>query len=261
MACLRRHHHRQRSLLERLPSEILWHIFSFASPRERCAARTVSRQLYRICSHPKFWQSVALTHASLWQLDELRHILTPHLQHIRSLSVQGVRDETLRFLLNHCPNLQELSVHRWRTLSDHALQLDKEHLGLRSFALHGDNTPYTAIDANSLAQLLLRLPNLQILAMVAHAHVHIPTLLKAIQKKPPLALRAITLPVYHHEQQYDGVAISSQYGEQLLETCPRLEQVFFVPNMGVYYHSDSSKLNPVLVHHRRILIEEEQSRA
>ncbi|KAI8144105.1 hypothetical protein BJV82DRAFT_608313 [Fennellomyces sp. T-0311] len=242
------------SLFERLPSEILWHIFLFASPKERSIARQVSRRLRTLCSHPAFWQSVDLTHhKTLWSLNELQRILSPHLDHIRSVNIQNVRDESVRYLLNNCPNMEELTVRRWKTLSDHALQLDRDHVKLRLFCLHGDDTPYTAIDANALARLILRLPSLQILAMVAHAHIHIPTLLKSVQKKPPQALRSITLPIYHHEQQYDGVAMSSLYGEQLLGACPKLEHVFFVPNMGLYYHGDN-KLSPLLVHHRRILI-------
>ena len=244
------------SIFERLPFELLWHVFSFASPKERCVARQVSRQLRALCSHPVFWQAIDLTHKSLWQLNELQHILTPHLEHIQSIFIQGVRDDSIRYLLNNCPNLEELSVRRWRTLSDHALKC-KEHKKLRIFALHGDDTPYTAIDTNSLSRLVLRLPNLQNLSLIAHAHIHIPTLLKTIQKDPPQQLQSITLPIYHHDQQYDGMAVSSDYAEQLLETCPLLEQVFFVPNVGggcYNIDSNNNKLCPLLVHHRRIIV-------
>ncbi|KAG2225441.1 hypothetical protein INT45_010077 [Circinella minor] len=242
---------------ERLPFELLWHIFSFASPRERCVARQVSRQLRALCSHPIFWETIDLTHKSLWQLDELQNILTPHLEHIRSIFIQGVRDDSIRYLLNYCPNLEELSVRRWKTLSDHALKC-KEHKKLRIFALHGDGTPYTAIDANSLSRLVLRLPSLQNLSLIAHAHIHIPTLLKTIKKNPPQQLQSITLPIYHHDQQYDGMAVSSDYAEQLLRTCPQLEQIFFVPNIGMGFNNidtNNNKLRPLLVHHRRIIVQ------
>ncbi|KAI9243445.1 hypothetical protein BDA99DRAFT_530453 [Phascolomyces articulosus] len=243
-------------ILERLPFEILWHIFSFVSPRERSIARQVSKQLRTLCSHPIFWQKIELNHSSLWSLDDLRTILTPHLDHIRSISIQGVRDDTVRYLLNHCSNLQELRVRRWRTLSDHALKLNQPHKKLRLIALHGQETPYTAIDANALARLMIQLPNLQTLDMVAHAHIHIPTLLKMIQKHPPKTLRSITMPIYHHEQQYDGLSIATDDVEKLLETCPLLEQVFFVPNIGVYCQqvTHHHKLSPMLVHHRQRII-------
>ncbi|KAG2222250.1 hypothetical protein INT45_010663 [Circinella minor] len=249
--------------LHNLPSEILWNIISFFSLEQLSHARLVSKKLRHFCDHPSHWKHLRLVPPQqhyqqeqdnpnnksgivLWQLNDLERILKPHLNIIRSIQIWGVRDNIVRYLLQHCPHLNDLTICGWTTLSNHAFKIPSssssstpKKLALRRLELIGtDQQPnYAAIDARTLGDLLIQCPNLSELMLGCQVHIHAKTLIKELKKRKqqsnnsnednenylssssssPIQLRSLKLATRR--------TWSQRHVAELLDLCPQLERV------------------------------------
>ncbi|KAG0188334.1 hypothetical protein DFQ28_004999 [Apophysomyces sp. BC1034] len=158
----------------------------------------------------------------LWKLSDLKRLIGPHLAHVQTIQIWGVRDAVMRFLLNHCPNLQDLTLCGWATLSDHAFEVSR-NLKLRRLELIGatQQTNYIAIDACTLGRLVTYCPDLSEILLGCQVHIHAQTLLRHLQRAPSSRLRSLTLATRR--------TWSSQHVADLLELCPSLEKVCLLP--------------------------------
>ncbi|KAI7853770.1 hypothetical protein BDC45DRAFT_510063 [Circinella umbellata] len=248
--------------LHNLPSEILWNIISFFSLEQLSNARLVSKKLRHFCDHPSHWKHLRLVppqqqyqqqdnHTNnkssivLWQLNDLERILKPHLNIIQSIQIWGVRDNIVRYLLQHCPHLNDLTLCGWTTLSNHAFRIPSssstpKKLALRRLELIGtDQQPnYAAIDARTLGDLLTQCPNLSELMLGCQVHIHAKTLIKELKKRmphdqnqpnnsndndannlssSPIQLRSLKLATRR--------TWSQRHVAELFDLCPQLERV------------------------------------
>lgn len=209
-----------------LPSEILWHVVSYLNLEDLSIARTTSEKLQQFCDHPSHWRHLRLApprNQQLWQLEDLKRLLEPHVQHIRSIEIWGIRDNILRYLLTRCEQLTELTVYGWTTLSNHAFRLpDNNKKSLRRLKLIGQNN-YAALDARVLSQILNQCPDLEDLMLGCQVHIHAKTLLKELKRRRRCgqSLRSITLATRR--------TWSRRYVAELLELCPALERVCLLP--------------------------------
>ncbi|KAI9277166.1 hypothetical protein BDA99DRAFT_555080 [Phascolomyces articulosus] len=244
-----------KTTLQELPPEILWNIVSYFSLEQLSNARLVSLKLRHFCDHPDHWKHVRLvppqieqqngslsssssSSISLWQMNDLERILAPHLKLIQSVQIWGVRDNIVRYLLQNCVNLYDLTLCGWTTLSNHAFKIPASSttgtskLALRRLELIGtDQQPnYAAIDARLLGDLLTQCPDLSELMLGCQVHIHAQTLLKELKKRrtsnskssqppmlPPIQLRSLTLATRR--------TWSQRHVAELLDLCPQLERV------------------------------------
>lgn len=229
------------SLLD-LPPEILWHIVSFFSHHDLSIVRLSCKKLRHFCDHPSHWRKLSLKPAStttsnkggessmdLWQLHELQQLIAPHVAHIQTIQIWGVRDHIVRYLLTHCTQLLDLTVCGWTTLSNHAFN-PKKTMRLRRLELIGavQQPNYAGIDARVLCQLLRQCPDLQSLALGCQIHIHARTLLKELKKAstssstpPAQKLTSLTLATRR--------TWSQRHVAELMERCPALERVYLLP--------------------------------
>ncbi|KAI9316833.1 hypothetical protein BX666DRAFT_1947391 [Dichotomocladium elegans] len=249
---------RRHLLLTDLPPEILWHIVSHLSLADLAIARLVSRKLRHFCDHPSHWRCLKLQPSSsppssktattplssssssstttayamsLWQLADLEALIQPHVAHIKSIQIWGVRDNVVRYLLQNCHQLEDLALCGWTTLSNHAFKLQKHGpspLRLRRLELIGaaEQPNYAAIDARQLAELLAISPNLTELVLGCQIHIHARTFLKELKKRAaaaaaPLKLASLTLATRR--------SWSRRHVAELMDQCSALERVCLLP--------------------------------
>lgn len=226
-----------RNILHSLPPELLWRITAYLSLDDLAVARLVSKQLRHFCDHPSFWREVRLepprqpkstaatTTMALWQLSELKRLIEPHVRHIRSVRIWGVRDTIVQYLLEQCPNLTDLTVCGWTTLSSHAFGKLNRTLALRRLELIGaaQQPNFAAIDARQLGRLLHQCPDLSDLMLGCQVHIHARTLLKELKHHPRAGQRLQLLTLATRR------TWSHRHVAELLQLCPALECVCLVP--------------------------------
>ncbi|ORX49081.1 hypothetical protein DM01DRAFT_1394411 [Hesseltinella vesiculosa] len=264
--------------LSQLPSETLWQVFSSIPASSLAHLRFVSRKMRLFADHPMYWRHVILARPScheedplasstsmasrrldLWTLRELDFILRPHCQVIRSIKVCGVRDDIVRFILTHCHELQSLTLCGWTTLSNHAFKQLHPRLKLQRLQLVGakDQPNYTAMDATTLAQLLLSCP-LQDLTIGCQIHIHAATLLMELTAKKKTEPRSAFLPPPQLQRLSLGTrrTWSLHHIRHLFDICPALISValcptsadgtHFQPNAFIPSHQDSHPTNTIV---------------
>jgi hypothetical protein len=170
-----------------LPPEILVNITSLLSSKDLSSLRLVSSTLRFYCDNPSNWRSIYLEPPSnqIWKLIDLKLILHPHLSHIQSIHIWGVRDSIVRYILSFCVNLKHLTVCGWTTLSDHSLHLEPTQLlDIRSIKFIGlpKQTNYVSIDAQTLGKFIIQSPQLNDLVLGCQLHVHADTLISELEK-------------------------------------------------------------------------------
>ncbi|ORZ02198.1 hypothetical protein BCR43DRAFT_481176 [Syncephalastrum racemosum] len=231
-----------RTMLHSLPPEIMWHITGYLSLDDLAVARLVSKQLRHFCDHPSFWRDLRLEPAgqpnnnssntttttstmALWQLSDLKRLVEPHVRHIRSIRIWGVRDTIVQYLLEQCPNLTDLTVCGWTTLSSHAFGKLNRTLALRRLELIGaaQQPNFAAIDARQLGRLLHQCPDLSDLMLGCQIHIHARTLLKELKRHPRAGQRLQLLTLASRR------TWSHRHVAELLQLCPQLECVCLVP--------------------------------
>ncbi|KAG0735415.1 hypothetical protein G6F57_013437 [Rhizopus arrhizus] len=153
-----------------LPPEILVNITSLLSSKDLSSLRLVSSTLRFYCDNPSNWRSIYLEPPSnqIWKLIDLKLILHPHLSHIQSIHIWGVRD-----------------ICGWTTLSDHSLYLEPTQLlDIRSIKFIGlpKQTNYVSIDAQTLGKFIIQSPQLNDLVLGCQLHVHADTLISELEK-------------------------------------------------------------------------------
>ncbi|CAO3587984.1 unnamed protein product [Absidia cylindrospora] len=223
-------------LVHLLPTEILDRIFSSADIWQLAILRQVCSHWRCIVDKPSRWQRVSLRERSqprrkrisspssafttnLWTLDSLRYLLNHNLHHIQSLTISGVRDSTVNFILMQCPLLENLEIMSWNTLSNHALMLT-HHSNLRGFKIIGIVDQFLAIDALSLAHFILFCPSLHNIS-IHHCRIciHPDIFLKQLQGRlGDSCLYTLTSMSLSSLQQ----PWSRHHVDQLLDLCPSL---------------------------------------
>lgn len=174
-----------------LPTELLRQVLTYSSVHDLSRIRLTSKRLALLADHPSHWRHVQLTapynhsgsSSDLWKLDDLQLLLGPHRQLIESIHIEGVRDNVVRYILSHCVNLTDLTLYGWVTLSDHAFKSARLAPKLRRLILKctPDQINYTALDATTLASLLIQCP-LREVSLDCQVHIHAQTLLTELRK-------------------------------------------------------------------------------
>ncbi|CDH55142.1 hypothetical protein RO3G_11212 [Lichtheimia corymbifera JMRC:FSU:9682] len=208
------------SLLD-LPPEILWHIISSFDHNDLSIVRLSCKKLRHFCDHPSHWRTLSLKPSpttnskggensmDLWQLHELERLIGPHVAHIQTIQIWGVRDHVVRYLLTHCTQLLDLTVCGWTTLSNHAFN-PKKTMRLRRLELIG----------------AVQQPNYA--ALGCQIHIHARTLLKELKKaptssSPPPAQKLTSLTLATRR------TWSQRHVAELMERCPALVRVYLLP--------------------------------
>ncbi|KAI8393495.1 uncharacterized protein BYT42DRAFT_551208 [Radiomyces spectabilis] len=237
-------------MISTLPAEIVWQIISYLSLKDISLLRLSSKRLRTFCDHPAVWRDLQLNPSmlssastchktcTLWTLADLQAIVGPHVSHIRSIQIWGVRDSIVRYLLANCLQLQELTLCGWTTLSDHAFKTADHPLKLERLELIGaaNQTNYTSIDASTLGKLLTHCTELSELLLSCQIHIHAQALLKELESSPPKKLRSLTLATRR--------TWSSQHITELLALCPAIQQVGLLPAAAAGFNLESEqKLN------------------
>lgn len=223
--------------LHKLPSEVLWTIVSYLSLQDLATARHTCKRIQQFCDHPRNWRAVKLEpppkssqasppsgkNMTLWQLNDLKHLIGPHLAHIESIQIWGVRDNIVLYLLSNCPRLKDLTVCGWMTLSNHAFKLTRKHALRRLELIGASNLPnYAAIDAGVLGQLLTHCPDLSELVLGCQVHIHAKTLIQELRKcSAPLQLRYVTFATRR--------TWSQRHVAELMRLLPTLERMCLLP--------------------------------
>ncbi|KAI9033950.1 hypothetical protein CLU79DRAFT_726404 [Phycomyces nitens] len=220
-------------MLLSLPSEVLWQIVSFMEITDLAVLRLVSTKLRTYCDHPSHWKNLQLLPSpsstpgiALWNLSDLKDLIGPHVTHIHSIKIWGVRDTVVRFLITECTRLQELTLCGWATLSDHAFRFPANgHLGLRRLEFVGatQQSNYTALGASTLGRILTNCPDLSELLLGCQVHIHAQTLIEELKKSshPPPSLRSLTLATHR--------TWAAPHITNLFDLCPLLEQIGLLP--------------------------------
>lgn len=174
-----------------LPTELLRQILTWSSVHDLSSIRMTSKRLALLADHPSHWRHLQLTAPSnnssstsnLWKLEDLQLLIGPHRQLIESIHIEGVRDNVVRYILSHCVNLTDLTLYGWVTLSDHAFKSARLAPKLQRLILKGtsDQINYTALDATTLASLLIQCP-LREVSLDGQVHIHAQTLLTELRK-------------------------------------------------------------------------------
>lgn len=177
-------------MLEELPPELMLNITSSVSCRDMSSLRLVSKTMRTFCDHPMNWKSIHLDPKfenpnSLWQLADLKSIISPHVSHVQSIHIRGVRDNIIYYILSQCYNLQHLTIYGWTTLSDHCLRLrPAQSLKIKTLELIGSpqQTNYISVDAYTLGNLMIQSPNMTNLVFGCEIHIHAETFIAELEK-------------------------------------------------------------------------------
>lgn len=221
--------------LQELPLEVLLQVTSFISCRDMSSLRLVSKIMRTFCDHPINWRTIylepeACEPISLWQLGDLKSIISPHVSHIQSIYISGVRDNIIYYLLSHCNNLQHLTICGWTTLSDHCLRLQPaQSLKIKTLELIGSpqQTNYISVDAYTLGKLMTQSPEMTNLVLSCEVHIHAETFISELEKA------AIANPVDAHLQSFTLATRRTWLNEhviRLIDVYPRIKSILLSPS-------------------------------
>ncbi|KAI8344415.1 hypothetical protein BC941DRAFT_408576 [Chlamydoabsidia padenii] len=237
-------------LLTSLPSETLWQVLTYLTVHDLSRIRLASKKLSVFADHPSHWRHLHLTPPppspssplplssttcqrskdmtstlTLWNLKDLQQVIGPHRNMIKSIQIYGVRDNIVRYILQHCVNLTDLTLCGWATLSDHAFKYIHPTNKLNRLMLVGaqEQPNYTAMDATTLAHLILQCP-LKELSLACQVHIHAHTLLFELGQRrhvSPIQLEKLTLATRR--------TWLNEHVSTLFDTCPSLHHLSLFP--------------------------------
>ncbi|KAI9471014.1 MAG: hypothetical protein EXX96DRAFT_375200 [Benjaminiella poitrasii] len=253
MILLENHTLHGNSMFYSLPSEIIWNIIQMLEPIDLSIARSVSKCMRAYCDHPELWKNICLIPRStdegginkkksdrgainLWRLSTLKAILQPHLNFIKKVRVWGVRDNIVRYLIENCYSLQDLTIVGWCTLSDHAFRLnpsfDQKILCLNRLKLIGhQKSSFTSMDGTTLGRFIRQCPQLEeVFILNCQVHLHADSLLQTfchnVSSKDNShiisSLKTLTVPT---KRTWTGQNVA-----RLFELCSNLEMLTLVPD-------------------------------
>ncbi|CAO0789715.1 unnamed protein product [Mucor circinelloides] len=180
-------------MLDTLPSELLLTVISLVPCQDLASLRLTCKYMRTFCDQPIIWKSIDLKPSGeqeLWKLTELKNTIDPHVFHIKSICIWGVRDNIVQYLLNQCRNLQHLTICGWMTLSDHCLRLlPSQSLKIKTLELisSSQQTNFVSVDAYTLGNLLLQSPEMTNLVLGCEIHIHAETFITELEKKTPIS--------------------------------------------------------------------------
>lgn len=215
-----------------LPPELMLNITSFISCRDLSSLRLVSKIFRTFCDHPRNWKSIHLKPDSipLWQLADLKSIISPHLLHIQSIYIWGVRDNIIYYLLSQCKNLQHLTICGWTTLSDHCLRIrPAQSLKIKTLELIGSpqQTNFISVDAYTLGNLMIQSPEMTNLILGCEIHIHAETFLSELEKANNLDAHLQSFQVATRRTWLKEHVI------RLINLYPSIQKVYLLPAAGM----------------------------
>lgn len=263
-----------------MPTEIIWKVITLLNPYEVSNTRLVCKRLRTYCDHPSIWKSISLNPQclikentdpgalTLWNLFELKEIIQPHLSLIKAITIWGVRDNIIRYLLLHCIKLENLTISGWSTLSDHALRVPfqpDEQLCLRRLRLVGQQkSNFTSLDASAFGKLIAKCPHLEELSVVScQIHIQADNFLKSFDffHQPSegdlSSLKSLTVATKR--------TWSSQHVTRLFQLCSSLSYLALVPdsnNISYMFDplpSQTAAIVPIIENHESLLEKNLQS--
>lgn len=225
-------------MLEELPPELMLNITSFITCRDLSSLRLVSKLMRTFCDHPMNWKSIRLdtefkNPVSLWQLADLKSIISPHVSHIQSIYIWGVRDSIIYYILSQCKNLQHLTICGWTTLSDHCLRLQPaQSLKIKTLELIGSpqQTNYISVDAYTLGNLMIQSPNMTNLVFGCEIHIHAETFIAELEKA------ANTNPSEAHLQSFQLATRRTWLKDhviRLINLYPTIQKIYLLPAAAI----------------------------
>lgn len=229
-------------ILLKLPLEILLRIASFISCRDMSSLRLVSKAMRTFCDHPSNWRTIYLepevkSPVSLWQLGDLKSIISPHVSHIQSIHIWGVRDNIIYYILSHCKNLQHLTICGWTTLSDHSLRLQPaQSLKIKTLELIGSpqQANYISVDAYTLGKLMTQSPYMINLALGCEVHMHAETFVSELEKAShnnhtEALLQSLTLATRR--------TWMTEHVVRLINTYPNIRDIVLSPTAAINFEN------------------------
>ncbi|KAI8375780.1 hypothetical protein BD560DRAFT_391889 [Blakeslea trispora] len=235
-------------MLNKLPPELLFQVTSYLSCQELAKLRLVSSMLRTFCDRPVHWRAIQLHHENragqeLWKLGELKSIITPHLDHIQSIRIWGVRDNIVNYILSSCHNLRHLTICGWTTLSDHSLRLlPPRSLKLKTLVLIGssEQTKFASIDASTLSNLLAQCPEMSNLVLGCELQVNAETLVAELENK----LHAHLLRSSNGLQSLTFATKRTWLNEhvlRLIKIYPSIQNICLLPDATLGFRADTDK--------------------
>ncbi|KAI8367926.1 hypothetical protein EDC96DRAFT_505789 [Choanephora cucurbitarum] len=235
-------------MLTKLPTEILFEIVSYLPCQELAKLRQVSRMLRAFSDRPNHWRAIQLHHGEhkpgqLWKLDQLKSIIAPHLDHIQSIRIWGVRDNIVHYILSSCPNLRHLTICGWTTLSDHSLRLlPPRSLKLKTLVLIGssEQTKFASIDASTLSNLLAQCPEMTNLVLGCELQMNAETLVAELENKVQNAhlLRSGGLQSLTFATKRTWL---NEHVLRLIKVYPSIQNICLLPDATIGFRADKDK--------------------
>jgi hypothetical protein len=193
--------------------------------------------MHTFCDQPINWKSIDLKPSEeqeLWKLTKLKNIIDPHLSHIQSIRIWGVRDNIVQYLLNQCQNLQHLTICGWTTLSDHCLRLlPSQSLKIKTLELIGSSqqTNFVSVDAYTLGNLLLQSPELTNLALGCEIHIHAETFITELEKKKTIGSDLQSFMLASRKTWLNEHVL------RLINLYPEIQKIYLLPKTSIHFDS------------------------
>ncbi|CEP09347.1 hypothetical protein [Parasitella parasitica] len=224
-------------MLDTLPTELLFNIASHLSCQDLSSLRLTCKFMRTFCDQPMNWKSIDLQPSALqelWKLTELKDAIDPHLLHIHSIRIWGVRDNIVQYLLSQCPNLQHLTICGWTTLSDHCLRLfPSQSLKIKTLELIGSSqqTNFVSVDAYTLGNLLIQSPEMTNLVLGCEIHIHAETLITELEKKRPTSNDLQLLMLASRKTWLNEHVL------RLINIYPKIKKIYLLPKTSIHFDS------------------------
>ncbi|KAI9261171.1 hypothetical protein BY458DRAFT_491595 [Sporodiniella umbellata] len=218
---------------------------SFLSPLDISRLRNISAKAKLICDMPYFWRNIVLKiegtdQMVLWNLHELKQILDPHLSYIETVCIRGVRDSIMQYIMFECPELKELVVCGWLSLSEHSFYIPPERKSpftIKKLKLLGDSrqqSTFISLDSLTLGQWIGYCPYLEELSINCKAHFYAEDLVSSIRRVSPIALRSIAIAT--------KTTWCSQHVTRLFQYCAQLQFLGLIPDSASLEYQNKKDL-------------------
>ena len=224
-------------MLDTLPSELLLNVMSLISCQDLSSVRLTCKSMRTFCDQPVNWKSIYLkpsTEQELWKLTKLKDIIDPHVSHIQSIRIWGVRDNIVQYLLNQCRNLKHLTICGWTTLSDHCLTLlPSQSLKIKTLKLIGSSqqTNFVSVDAYTLGNLLLQSPEMTNLVLSCEIHIHAETFVAELEKKKTTSSDLQSFMLASRKTWLNEHVL------RLINIYPDIQKIYLLPKISISFDS------------------------
>ncbi|KAI9146357.1 hypothetical protein BKA69DRAFT_18380 [Paraphysoderma sedebokerense] len=182
------------SLLD-FPHEILTHILSFFDIVTLIKLRTVCKTFDAAVFSCSLWKDIDVQFDKNWKFaEELLSLISKCGHYSKKMKAENVRDDIVSHIIQTCPNLEELTLKKWTTLSDHAFAplVDRSFLYLKKVTILDNGGFYSAITCQSIAALAESAPNLEELHVWCNAMLNSRAIRTVADNNPKLRVLSIS---------------------------------------------------------------------